>query len=316
MALKVKELTNKKPYMTPGHRACAGCGSASVLRICMLAAQSLEEYEYVVGISTGCMEVTTTIYPYTAWNVPFIHNAFENVAATISGVETAFQRLYEKGKVKKKFKFIAFGGDGGTYDIGLQALSGAMERGHDMVYICYNNEAYMNTGIQRSSATPFCAATSTSPAGSKIPGKPEQRKELTEIMVAHNLPYLAQASLSHYRDLMKKVQTAITTEGPTFINVLSSCFRGWRMPMEQGVSSTQKAVDACFWPLYEVKEGEYKLNYKPKEKLPITEMLKGQGRFKHLLAPENEHLLQQAQAYVDKKWEEILWKSGEKSCDS
>ncbi|MCD6124371.1 pyruvate ferredoxin oxidoreductase [bacterium] len=249
MAINLKKMASQGDLLAPGHRACAGCAGASILRMIANTAGP----NTVVGLATGCMEVVTTIYPYTAWRIPYIHNAFENVAATISGVETAYRALKKKGKIDKKINFIAIGGDGGTYDIGLQALSGAMERGHNMLYICYDNEAYMNTGIQRSGATPYGAATSTTPAGKKIPGKRQHRKPLTEIMVAHDIPYVAQASPHNFMDFMRKVQRALEIEGPAFINVIMPCPVGWRFPENMSMDMARKAVDSCFWPLFEVE---------------------------------------------------------------
>ena len=190
---------------------------------------------YVVSGATGCLEVSTTRYPYTAWKGSYIHTNFENAAATLSGVETAFRALYKRGKLEERVKFIAFGGDGGTYDIGLQALSGAMERGHDMLYVCYDNGGYMNTGFQRSSATPHGAWTTTSPVGEELPGKLGHSKNLTEIMVAHRLPYVAQSSPHDPQDLIHKASKALEIEGPTFLNVLSPCPRGWRTDNDEGV---------------------------------------------------------------------------------
>jgi len=308
MALSLKELSKKPDLISPGHRACAGCGSVIAIRQALMAVEG----PVVVSFATGCMEVATTIYPYTAWRIPYIHNAFENSAATISGVETAYRALKKKGKIKGDIKFIAFGGDGGTYDIGLQSLSGAIERGHDFLYICYNNEAYMNTGIQRSSATPFGASTTTAPAGSVIPGKKQFAKDLTYIIAAHHLPYAAQASPHNWRDYIGKVKKALSIEGPKFINVISSCFRGWRVPPVDSVEIVKMAVDTCFWPLYEVENGEWKLNYKPKEKLPIEEWIRTQGRYKHLLEEKNKPLLKELQEHVDKEWEELLKKTGDK----
>jgi pyruvate ferredoxin oxidoreductase beta subunit len=259
----------------------------------------------VVCCATGCLEVSTTIYPYTAWRSPFIHNAFENAAATISGVEAAYLSLKKQGKVDKEIKFVAFGGDGGTYDIGLQSLSGAMERGHNMVYVCYDNGAYMNTGIQRSSATPRGADTTTSPAGKVIPGKPAARKDLTAIMAAHNIPYVAQASPSHWNDLVEKAKKAFAVEGPAFLNILAPCPRGWRYDAKDTIEMSRLAVDTCQWPLYEIEDGVLRITYQPKEKKPLTDYLKPQGRFKHLFAKGNEQLLEELQAEVDKRWEEL-----------
>ena len=307
MALTLKEFSKKEEKLTGGHRMCAGCGAPAVIRNVLKATDD----PIVVACATGCLEVSTTIYPYTAWKTAFIHNAFENTAATLSGAETAFYSMKKQGKIDGNCKFVAFGGDGGTYDIGLQSLSGAMERGHDMVYVCYDNGAYMNTGIQRSSATPQYADTTTSPAGKVIPGKRQTRKDLTQIMVAHNIPYVAQSTPAHWRDLQLKAQKAFEMEGPAFINTLAICPRGWRTETSDGMLVTRLAVDTCFWPLFEVVNGEWKLTYKPKEKKPIEEFLKVQGRFKHLFKPGNEHLIAEIQADVDKRWEELLKKCGE-----
>ncbi len=303
-----KELAKKKDLLAPGHRLCAGCGASIVVRQMLTAIDD----PVVISNATGCLEVATTIYPYTAWRVPWIHNAFENAASTISGVEAAYRSMVRQGKIEEEnVKFIAFGGDGGTYDIGLQALSGAVERGHQFLYVCYDNGAYMNTGIQRSSATPFGAHTTTSPAGKKIPGKQQHRKDLTKIMAAHDIPYVAQAAPSRWRDLMEKTRKAVNCGGPAFMNVLSSCNRGWRHPTDTTIEITQMAVDTCFWPLYEVEDGEWSLSYKPKEKLPIEKWLERQGRFRHLFRPENRHLIDEFQKEVDRRWEELLERCGE-----
>jgi len=219
----LKELCKKEDLLTGGHRLCSGCGAGAIARQVLLAADT----PVVIGSATGCLEVSTTIFPYSAWKVPFIHSAFENAGATMSGVESAYRSLLKQGKLKGDIKFITFGGDGGTYDIGLQSLSGAMERGHKMLYICYNNEAYMNTGIQRSGATPLGAHTTTAPAGKVKQGKEQNRKDLTAIMVAHEIPYVAQSVVGHWNDFISKVQKALATDGPSFINVLQPCRLGW-----------------------------------------------------------------------------------------
>ncbi len=310
MATKLmpKELAKKEDRLAPGHRLCAGCGASIIVRQMLAAIDD----PVVIGNATGCLEVATTIYPYTSWRVPWIHNAFENSASTVSGIEAAYRSLVRQGKIpEQNVKFIAYGGDGGTYDIGLQALSGAMERGHQMLYVCYDNGAYMNTGIQRSSATPYGAHTTTSPAGKEVPGKMQHRKDLTAIMAGHNIPYVAQAAPSHWRDLMKKTRKAVDCGGPAFMNVLSSCNRGWRHPTDQTIPITQLAVDTCFWPLFEVENGEWRLTYKPKEKKPVVEWLKVQGRFRHLFRPKNEHMIEEMQAEVDRRWQQLLELCGE-----
>ncbi len=307
VSINLKELAKGKELLAGGHRACAGCTAPAVLRMAL----HVSGPDTVVGFATGCMEVVTTLFPFTSWRVPYIHNAFENVAATISGVEAMYQALKKKGKIQKKINFIAFGGDGGTYDIGLQSLSGALERGHDFLYICYDNEGYMNTGIQRSGATPKGAATNTSPAGSVIPGKPQNHKDLTAVVAGHHVPYVAQASPHNFRDLMAKVKKALEIEGPAFINVLAPCHRGWRIKPEEGFKVAGLAVETCFWPLYEVEYDEWKLNYMPKEKLPITEYVFKQGRFAHLKKEENAHVLEALQAEVDRRWNLLLERTGE-----
>ncbi|OGW42973.1 MAG: pyruvate ferredoxin oxidoreductase [Nitrospirae bacterium RBG_13_41_22] len=299
--LTLKELSKKEVLISSGHRLCAGCGAPTIVKMVLLAS----DYPVIASNATGCLEVSTCISDYTAWKIPWIHSAFENAAATISGVETMYRSLKKQGKINKEIKFIAFGGDGGTYDIGLQSLSGAMERGHDMLYICYDNGAYMNTGIQRSSATPRGADTTTRPAGSVVPGKTEQRKDLTRIMAAHNIPYAAQASPSHWMDLMKKVKKALEIQGPKFMNIISPCNRGWRSRTDDSIMLSKLAVDTCYWPLYEVENGVTKITYRPKEKKPIVDFLKPQGRFKHLFKPENEGTIKKLQEDIDSEWERL-----------
>ena len=310
MAYNLKEIAKKPERLTGGHRMCAGCGAPVVVRQILRALKT--EDHAVIGCATGCLEVCTFIYPYTAWKDSFIHNAFENSAASISGAEAAYVALKRKGKINNETKFIAFGGDGGTYDIGLQALSGAMERGHDMVYVCYDNSAYMNTGIQRSSATPKYADTTTSPAGKKIPGKQQNRKDMTEVLVNHHLPYVAQtAAVGNMKDLYEKSEKAIYTNGPAFLNVLAPCPRGWQYDTADLMEINKLAVETCFWPLYEVIDGKYTISYKPKNKLPAVDFLKTQGRFKHLFKPGNEFMIEDIQAEVDKRWNSLLKLAGE-----
>ena len=302
----LKDYSNKELLLSPGHRACAGCGFPIVIKQALMATDNPK----VVGCATGCMEVCTSIYPYTAWKVPFIHNAFENSAATVSGVEAAYKALKRTGKIPedKKIEFIAFGGDGGTYDIGFQSLSGAMERGHNMLYICYDNQAYMNTGVQRSSATPRGASTSTSPHGAVSYGKKQYRKDLTATMVAHDIPYVAQAAPHNWKDTVDKMNKALSVDGPAFINIIQPCVLGWKYPSDQSMQLSKLAVDTCFWPLYEVVEGEYKLSYMPKEKRPVVDFLKAQDRFRHLFAPQNAGIIEEIQADIDTKWEKLLKK--------
>ncbi|ERT66653.1 MAG: thiamine pyrophosphate-dependent enzyme [Cetobacterium somerae] len=310
MAYNFKEEMNKPERLTGGHRLCAGCGAGVAVRG-VLRALKVED-KAVIANATGCLEVSTFMYPYTAWKDSFIHSAFENAGATLSGVEGAYNALKRRGKIDDTYKFIAFGGDGGTYDIGFQSLSGAMERGHDMVYVCYDNGAYMNTGIQRSSATPRYADTTTSPIGKDSNGKVQSRKDLTAIIADHNIPYVAQTTfLGNMKDLHEKSEKAIYTEGAAFLNVLAPCPRGWRYSTEKLMEMCKLAVETCYWPLFEVINGEWKLSYKPKNKLPITEFIKDQGRFAHLFKPGNEHLIEEMQNEVDRRWEALLKRCGE-----
>ena len=300
----IKELSSREDRLAGGHRLCAGCGASIAVRQVLLGAG---ETPIVAGCATGCLEVSTTIYPYTSWKTPFIHNAFANSAATVSGIESAFKGLKAAGKIPadKRVKFVAFGGDGGTYDIGLQALSGAMERGHDMVYVCYDNGAYMNTGIQRSSATPFGAWATTAEVGAAQQGKTQRRKDLTSIIAAHGVPYAAQASISHWKDLTTKAEKAFAVEGPAFLNILSPCPRGWRTTPSTTIEIAKAAVMTGFWPCFEVEDGVWRMTINVRERKPIEEFLKPQGRFKHLFKPENAELLKAVQAEVDRYWDYV-----------
>ena len=310
MAYNMKEIIATKPSrFSEGHRMCAGCGAPVVARHILRALK--EEDHAVIANATGCMEVSTFTYPYTAWTDSFIHTAFECAGSTLAGVEAAYKSLKKQGKLDEKddehTKFIAFGGDGGTYDIGIQALSGAMERGHDLTYVCYDNGAYMNTGIQRSSATPRFADTTTSPAGKVIPGKMQSRKDLTEILVSHHIPYVAQTiAFMDFRDLYEKAEKAIYTEGPAFLNVFSPCPRGWGYPTEDLMEINKLAVQTCYWPLYEVVDGKYKITYKPAKKLPIEEFLKPQKRFRHMFKEGNEWMIEEFQKEVDRRWNDLV----------
>jgi pyruvate ferredoxin oxidoreductase beta subunit len=303
MAAKLKDLAQMEDRLVAGHGMCLGCGIPLIFKIILRATED----PIVVSNATGCLEVCTTIFPRTAWNCMWVHSAFENAAATAAGVEAMYKALRNKGKIPadKKIKFLATGGDGGTYDIGIQALSGAMERGHNIVYVCYDNNAYANTGGQRSSATPLGASATTSPAGVKSPGKIQKKKDLTKILAAHNIPYVAQASPHRWQDLYNKAKKAFEVDGPAFLNVLCLCPTEWKYEESQGIKLAQLAADTCVWPLYEVENGKYKVNYKPKEKKPVLEWLKSQGRFRHLFKEENAGMLEAIQKEVDKDWDDL-----------
>ena len=305
MAYNLKQEMSKEERFDAGHRLCAGCGAGIVCRAMMRAVDPGDKA--VISNATGCLEVSSFQYPYTAWHDSYIHSAFENASATISGVEAAYKALKRKGKIDGNFKFLAIGGDGGTYDIGFQALSGALERGHDFTYFCYDNEAYMNTGTQRSSATPKYASATTTPFGAESVGKKQSQKDLTQIVVAHGSPYVAQTTMiGNMKDFYEKAHKAIYTEGPTFVNVLTPCPRGWQYRTDQLAEICKLAADTCIWPLYEVENGEYRVTYIPKKKLPVEEFLKPQGRFKHIFKPGNEWIIEAIQRDVDEKWEALL----------
>jgi pyruvate ferredoxin oxidoreductase beta subunit len=303
---RLKEIVRKEtkaPSLGGGHSLCQGCGVPVVIRTIL---GSIETPVVVIS-ATGCLEVATTRYPTTAWNVPWIHVAFENAAAVASGVETAYRAMQRRGRVSsdEPVTFVALAGDGGTYDIGFQALSGALERGHRFLFVCYDNEAYMNTGIQRSGATPFGASTTTSPAGLESFGKAEQRKDITAIAVAHHVPYVAQAAGSHWFDLSEKVRRAVSADGPSFLNVLTDCPVGWGHEPRFGPRILDAAVESRFWPLYEVVDGGYRLTYEPQKPAPIEDWLAHQKRFAHLLRLENRALVDQIQQRVDEDWEAL-----------
>jgi pyruvate ferredoxin oxidoreductase beta subunit len=305
MAYNFKQVMERPDRLASGHRMCAGCGAPIAVRAVLRAIKP--EDRAVVCSATCCLEVSTCMYPYTSWKDSFIHSAFENAAATISGVEAAHRALAARKKTPENYKFVAFGGDGGTYDIGFQSLSGAMERNHDMVYVCYDNEAYMNTGIQRSSATPLYADTTTSATGSQSAGKQQNRKDLAAVIAAHHVPYVAQTTfIGNLKDLHEKAEKALYTPGAAFLNVLAPCPRGWRYESEDIMEICKMAVETCFWPLFEVENDAWKVSYTPKNKRPIEDFLKLQGRFKHLFRKGGEELIAQIQRDVDHRWAELL----------
>lgn len=283
---------DEREYLASGHRACAGCGATIAVR---LALKALGPNTVAVS-ATGCLEVVTSPYPETSWNIPWVHVAFENASAVASGVEEAL-----KAQGKEDTNIVVFGGDGGTTDIGLQSLSGAMERQQNIIYICYDNEAYMNTGIQRSSSTPFGASTTTSPAGKKSFGEDKPKKNMAMIMAAHGIPYVATACVSHPYDLMNKVKKAAETKGPAYIHVLQPCATGWGYAPNKTIELGKLAVDTYSWILYEIENGELNITVKPDKKLPVIDYLKVQKRFKHL----DEAHVKMIQELVDQQAKEL-----------
>jgi len=262
--------------LDPGHRACQGCGQALAARLVTEAAGP----DVIVANATGCLEVFTTPWPQTAWRIPWIHSVFANAAAVASGVEAALQKQGRATKV------MAFAGDGGTFDIGFQALSGTIERDHNVLFVCFDNEGYMNTGVQRSSSTPHAASTTTSPAGVARTGKRHLKKDLLSIVAAHHLPYAATATVAYPRDLYAKVRRAIGIEGPTFLLVHSPCPLGWQHGGEATIAVARLAVETGFFPIIEIERSHITGVMKIRNKKPVTEYFKMQGRFRHLLGDE------------------------------
>ncbi|MEM2128643.1 MAG: pyruvate synthase subunit PorB [Candidatus Methanomethylicaceae archaeon] len=285
----IKEVP-KDELLAPGHRLCAGCTAATAIRQVLKAAGR----NVIVTTATSCLEVATSYFPQTAWRVPWVHLGFENTAALASGIESAMKALRRKKKTDENPHVIAIGGDGGTFDIGIQALSGAMERGHDFLYICYDNEAYMNTGIQRSSATPYCAATTTSPPGKRSIGQRTQKKDLVGIAVAHDIPYAATACPSYPIDLMNKVKKGLEVEGPALLHILTPCPTGWRFDISIGIELGKMAVLTGLWPLYEVENGVTRLTVPVPKREPVKKYLELQGRFKHITEEEVRRIQERA----------------------
>lgn len=310
-----REVKNLKEWsLTPetfegGHRLCPGCSHSIIVREFMNAT----DYNMCVGYSTGCLEVCSGIYPFTSWNCSTIHIGFENSATAVSGAEAMYKVLKRKNRLAKDDKparFVAFGGDGSTYDIGLQWISGAIERGHQFTYVCLDNEGYMNTGGQRSSATPIGGATTTSPAGRASYGEKNRKKDIIGVMIASGADYAASVSPYHWKDLTKKAQKALSIEGPSFINAISPCPTEWKFEAHMGMNINQLAIESCVFPLYEIERDgfghKFTLTYKPKNKIPVRDYLAAQGRFKHLFTPQYEHIIDEIQKDVDEQWEYLL----------
>ncbi|MCE3036791.1 thiamine pyrophosphate-dependent enzyme [Helicobacter anatolicus] len=302
-----KEIKNLKQFSRAAEKfeganlLCPGCAHGMIIREILNAVDG----HIVIGNSTGCIEVSTAVYPYTSWDVPWIHIGFENGSTAVAGVEAMYKALSRKQKYTgDKPKFVAFGGDGSTYDIGFQWISGCFERGHDLTYVCFDNEVYANTGGQRSGSTPIGSSTSTTPAGRVSYGKKDKKKDMLAIMAAHGSPYVAQVAPNKWKDMNKKIKQALDTEGPTFINALSACTTEWRFDCNNTVDIMDLAVDSLVFPLYEIINGhELNITYRPKNIIPVRDYLGAQGRFKHLFKPENEHIIEQFQKDVDQKWE-------------
>ncbi|KSW11550.1 pyruvate ferredoxin oxidoreductase [Pyrodictium occultum] len=287
----------REEQFAPGHSMCQGCAAALIMRMLMKVAGK----DAIVVMGTGCVEVTTTLFPRTAWRNPWLHLAFENTGAAASGVEAAIKALQRKGVLdpNRRIKVVAIAGDGGTFDIGLQSLSGMMERGHDVMYVVYDNEAYMNTGIQRSSATPFGAWTTTTPVGKRMRGEPHPKKDIIGIALAHRIPYIATANPAYPTDMMEKFRKAYETRGPSLVHVLSPCTPGWRIRNEHSIHVARLAVLTGMWVQLEIVNGKPRVTVKVPKRKPVREYLKLQGRFRHLTDEEIEQIQKMVDHYVE-----------------
>lgn len=306
---EIKKIKNLKEFSTSADRfeganlLCPGCAHSIIVREVLNATND----DLVIGASTGCLEVCTAVYPYTSWDASWIHIGFENGSTAVAGAEAMYKALKSKGRLPQPDrtpKFVTFAGDGATYDIGFQWISGCFERGHDMMYVCLDNEVYANTGGQRSSSTPVGSSTTTAPAGRVSYGEKKEKKDMMAIMAAHGSPYVAQVAPNKWKDMVKKIQYGFQVEGPVFINAVSPCTTEWKFAPEDTMMVTDLSTDSLVFPLYEIIDGhELNITYRPKNVIPVIDYLGAQGRFKHLFKPENKHILDGWQTRVDRNWE-------------
>jgi len=304
-----KTIKNLKDFSTSNDRyeganvMCPGCSHNIIVREILNATND----PLVIATATGCLEVCSAFYPYTSWDASWIHIGFENASTAVAGAEAMYKALKRKGKIpagQKQPKFVAFGGDGATYDIGFQWISGCFERGHEMMYVCLDNEVYANTGGQRSSSTPIGASTTTSPFGRVSYGEKMMKKDVMAIMAAHGAPYVAQVAPNKWKDMVKKIQKGFETKGPVFINAMSACTTEWKFPADKTIEASELAVDSLVFPLYEIENGtKLTITYRPKNVIPVRDYLAYQGRFKHLFTKQNEHVIEQWQKDVDARWD-------------
>ena len=311
-AIPIADLRRSQPRfqgIESGHRACLGCGEALAARLVTEAAGP----DVMIANATGCLEIFTTPWPESAWRLPWMHSLFENTGAIAAGMEAALKAQGRSTKV------LAFGGDGGTFDIGFQALSGMLERGHNVLYVCYDNEAYMNTGIQRSSSTPHAALTTTSPAGRERMGKRHLKKDILTIIASHHIPYAASASVAYPSDLRQKVRRAMEIDGPTFLLVHSPCPLGWGHDGSLSIEVARLAVTTGLFPLIELERGELIGAMPLRQPRPVTDYLRLQQRFAHLFRddPRARQELEHLQALAERNIEYYgLRGSGADSRDS
>ena len=275
-----------------GHRACAGCGCALAMKTLLRVTGP----NVIVAEATGCMEVVSSTYPESAWKVPWIHSLFENAGPVAAGIESGLKATGRKNDTK----IIAIGGDGATFDIGFGNLSGVMERGHDILYLCYDNEAYMNTGIQRSGSTPYDASTTTTPSGKISYGNQRPKKKIPAIMAAHGVPYVAVTSIGYPADFTKKVRKALAIEGPKYIQVHATCTPGWGVDSAMSIEILRLAVETAMYPLFEYENGQITSVHKIKDRKPVKEYLEKQKRFSHLFKmPGGDKEIEKIQRIAD-----------------
>ncbi|GAY25789.1 pyruvate ferredoxin oxidoreductase, beta subunit [Desulfurococcaceae archaeon AG1] len=300
----VRDLPREELF-APGHGLCAGCTAGTVIRHLL----KISGRNTIVVNATNCVEVSTTMYPYTSWRVPWIHVAFENAAAVASGIETALRVMARKGLIdpNKRINIVVLAGDGGTYDIGLQALSGMLERGHRVMYVLYDNEAYMNTGIQRSGSTPLHAWTTTTPVGKVLRGKMQPKKPIAEIVAAHRIPYVATANIAYPIDMDQKFLKGLQVEGPSFIHVLQPCPTGWRFDPRYGIEVGRLAVETAMWINWEITMGDFKVTVRVPKRKHVKHYLRIQGRFRDL----SEEEIEEIQELINKEVERINRMAGE-----
>lgn len=283
----VQSHADRPSSLTRGHRACQGCAEALAARWVMDTAVDAADGKLIVANATGCLEVFSTLYPESAWKPPWIHSVFANAAAVATGIASS---LHAQGK--DDVRVLAQGGDGGTVDIGLAAVSGMFERNDDVLYVCYDNQGYMNTGVQRSSATPASARTATTPAVGHQPGAPVgQGKSMPKIAMAHEIPYVATATVADLRDLESKVRTAMSIHGARYLHVLVPCPLGWGASSAASIALSRAAVQSGIFPVIEARAGELTEVQHIRELAPVEDYLRPQQRFAHLFKPGGEDAL-------------------------
>lgn len=303
--ITLKELASREDLFEAGHTLCPGCVIPVILKLVLRSSQQ----PFVISNASGCLQKGSSCFPHTSWKSNWIHSSYGNASATMSGIIVMHRSLKKQGKlpVQKELKFLVIGGDGATYDSGLGSLSGAMERREDIVYLCYDNQLSANTGGQSTSATPMGASTPTTPASEVFPGKLLPKKNISMIIASHKIPYVAQTAPWIWKDLFRKSEKAFELVGPAYLNVLSPCPNHWKISPEKSIEITKLAADTCIWPIFEIKDGiKITVNYKPKQKRPVTDWFQSQKRFQHLLDQENKWIVNKIQEEVDKEWDLLI----------